>query len=503
MPSGTKWYLTNKAAPYEPATYRGSWNTNPNSTKLLDMYKQSEEAVSSATRAEASATVPFRLGVWRGVSRALAAQTIAGTIDLCIGVSESNADADFYTKVYIYATVGSTDVVRGVILDYEETSGGGASEWPVTSTGKALLAAQALSSTAVLEGDRLVIEFGVLSENVHTNSRTATVRLGTRGTDFELLADLTVGSTSTTTLAGFFEFSAAIALSNTVSTNVTPETALALTDAASGTIDFEFYGNELWYTYTALVAGGLGFFPGVSSNIGNLDPKAWVKKKSGATYPEYLPQYLNGVTRRSLLIPVAVGDEIYIRITDLAGFTALGRSFYYEFHLSPTTSSWVAGTIFISGDAPTGTGFNEFTGTVINKGTGEVLKVIPNLVQSERGATALGANGHVAFSNKLDYSEVKIFTKAFVPVATVAGMTISTGAGGEVDPPISFSDTYFYSAQYQSGVGTYRAKRCTLLGVVDPTNYDLTLFPAGNSLDSIAVTRDDTKLYYAPNDDGA
>lgn len=226
-------------------TWRGSWATTPvasTATIALDPLKD-RGSNAARTASEAVLTNPYRVAVLRGVSRPLAAQTISGTLDVLLGIQESNADADFYWKVYVYVTVGDTDAVRGVLLDYEDSG----TEWPTTSTGTALPSAQSLTSQAVTEGDRLVIEIGFISRNAHSTSRTGTIRVGCMSTNegFTALSDLTVGSTSTTTLAPFVTFSNAITLADvklsgtdgSLITNDTFATAYAVTGAVTFTGD--------------------------------------------------------------------------------------------------------------------------------------------------------------------------------------------------------------------------------------------------------------------------
>lgn len=187
-------------------TWKGGWNNtlSNSNVSVIDPVKIHSPA-SFKSASETSATNGFKVGVARGVSRSLPAQTISGTLDVILGIVESNADANMYWKVYAYVTVGLTDSVRGVLLDYEDNT----VEWPTVSTGTALPSAQTLTSVAISDGDRVVVEFGYVARNTLTSSRTGTIRTGcmTSAEGLTAQSDLTVGSTSTTTLAGSITFS--------------------------------------------------------------------------------------------------------------------------------------------------------------------------------------------------------------------------------------------------------------------------------------------------------
>lgn len=206
----TKFYLTALAAPYTPATLRGAWDDTAGAvTRALQTTKTGGGSITSVARAETNTSTTFDVLLYRGVSGPLAAQTISGTLDVVLGILESSASADFCFHVHVYVTQGDSDTPRGTILtDYVETT---ANEWPTTATGKGLASAQTLSSLAISSGDRLVVEIGLIARNNVATSFTGTLRYGTL--DPTLLteaADLSAGSTSVTTLAGFVAFSGAI-----------------------------------------------------------------------------------------------------------------------------------------------------------------------------------------------------------------------------------------------------------------------------------------------------
>src|SRR5687767_11855515 len=97
-------YLINNSTPaaYVPATWHGGWDSDPGSTGAYT--KMLEPSVKWALNGQSSVgrslvgMGPFTLGLRRFVSRALAAQTISGTLDILAGVVQSTATADFVWK---------------------------------------------------------------------------------------------------------------------------------------------------------------------------------------------------------------------------------------------------------------------------------------------------------------------------------------------------------------------------------------------------------------------
>lgn len=193
----TRFYLSATAAVYTPTTFRGTWGTTASaangSLELGPIGTASTKAV-----AKTIATNPYDSCMLRLVSQpAVAAATITGTLQLIMGAVESNAAANDVFKIHAFVTTGASDTVRGTLLS-NSVSGAFGTTAAGVDTG-----AQAVTSTAVQPGDRLVIEIGYRSSTANT-TYTATVNLGNQGT-----TDLTSGSTSVTTLPGWVELSGA------------------------------------------------------------------------------------------------------------------------------------------------------------------------------------------------------------------------------------------------------------------------------------------------------
>jgi len=203
----TKYFLTTQTAPYTPATIRGAWaDTGGAVTRQLSALKKSGGIITTVARAETSASNPRSVLLYRGVSGPLAAQTLSGTLDVLLGVIESNTAADMCYHLYAYITTGDSDTVRGTIVsDYLEAT---SNEWGTSAatSGRALAAAQAIS-LAISDGDRLVVEIGYAARNSVTTSYTGTLHYGTQlSTDGSEAPDLTAGGSATVS-SGFILFS--------------------------------------------------------------------------------------------------------------------------------------------------------------------------------------------------------------------------------------------------------------------------------------------------------
>lgn len=178
-----RFYLRNVAAPYTPATLRGAWDaTGSVVTKLLDSAARlgTWDTATSVAAAETSTNTEYDVLLYRGVTGKLKAGTIGtGTVNVMLPFYESNAAADFSIHLHIYVTQGDSDTPRGTLLtDYRD--GAGANELTASSStaGIDLNAAQSLSSLAVSDNDRLVVEIGYVARNASATSYTGTLYYG-------------------------------------------------------------------------------------------------------------------------------------------------------------------------------------------------------------------------------------------------------------------------------------------------------------------------------------
>lgn len=209
----TTLYLRTQAPTYTPATIQGAWDDTAGAvTKALDPERHPHgggDTITYVDRYETSTTDEWDVLLYRGISGPLAAQTISGTIDVIIGIWETNTNLNANWHLHVYITQGDSDTPRGTLLtDYREAAG--VNEWPTTEAGRGLNAAATLTDLAIQLGDRLVVELGYAARNTSSTSYGGRIRYGTT-TAFGTADDLTVGSTSTASLAGQILFSDSIA----------------------------------------------------------------------------------------------------------------------------------------------------------------------------------------------------------------------------------------------------------------------------------------------------
>lgn len=218
--SFTKFYVNNGINAYGTAQSQiGPWNSTSVSGGNLSPYKYADSTggIISRTGSETSSSPTFKRLITRLATNKLAAQTISGTLDVCLGVTESNADADFYWAVT--AWVAYTDPVSGalgnrgtLIYDYTEDSGTG-TEWPTTNTATGFTAPIPVTPVACLAGDWIQIEIGYIARNALTASRTGTLRTGAATSGVPtgtVYPDLTPGSVNTLAEVGWVQFSNAL-----------------------------------------------------------------------------------------------------------------------------------------------------------------------------------------------------------------------------------------------------------------------------------------------------
>ena len=176
----TRLYLQNAAPGASPSTNRGAWD-DVASKIFRGLSRTKSGSITSLGVANATTTDAWDVMILKLVSEPIPAQTIAGTLNVCIGAAESNGAMNGYWHVHAYVTQGDTDALRGTLLtDWAENT---TNEWPApNATGLALQAAQNLSSVAISENDRIVIEIGYVKRNTSATSRTGTLFYGGTGT---------------------------------------------------------------------------------------------------------------------------------------------------------------------------------------------------------------------------------------------------------------------------------------------------------------------------------
>ncbi|MFC9505407.1 hypothetical protein [Streptomyces sp. NPDC057002] len=194
----TRFWLTTTAAPYTPATKRGTW-TDATATVTGLLGRQPAGTSTTSAKAETSTTTTnVLLGRWISPP-ARVAGTLSGTVAWMTGRMQSAAAAALVVRAHMYVTVGDSDTVRGTLLtDYT-----GGTAFPTTAAGGGTTGT-AITSVALQAGDRLVVEFGYQAQNTSATSYTGTLYYGATGT-----TDMASGATAVTTNPGWVEFSGA------------------------------------------------------------------------------------------------------------------------------------------------------------------------------------------------------------------------------------------------------------------------------------------------------
>lgn len=203
-----KLYLSANTAPFTPTNFRGNWNDTAGAvTRRLDSVKVTGGTGATVSRAETSATNPYRVCLYRGVSGPLAAHTFAAdSLDAIVGVSVTNTSSEIGWHAHAYITAGDTDTVRGTVLsDYEEAIN--VKDWTSNSQTKTFFAPQTTTSVVCSAGDRLVVELGYTARNSVTTSYSGLLDYGTIGSTGDELADQADnGPTGSATRASFISF---------------------------------------------------------------------------------------------------------------------------------------------------------------------------------------------------------------------------------------------------------------------------------------------------------
>ena len=180
----TKLYPSAVGVAYTPATIRGAWEKTTGHA-ICGMGAKDLSGLGgplSIGSAETVSSTDYDVLLLRCVSAPLAADhNFSGTLNLMMGVQESNAAADMAYYLHVFITQGDTDNLRGTLLaNYADPD---TNEWGTTALGKALSAAATLTVVAALTGDRIVVEIGYRSRNTVTTSRTGTIWYGGSGSD--------------------------------------------------------------------------------------------------------------------------------------------------------------------------------------------------------------------------------------------------------------------------------------------------------------------------------
>jgi hypothetical protein len=199
----TRLYLTSTASDFAPGTIRGGWNDATLSTAYA-LNRAKNGANTLVSRAETSATATQVL-LTRHVSQPLTGGVMPAITNPFIHTfarQSSATAANMTITIYIYFTVGDTDVVRGVWCPLFI----GSTVWPITMTAFSYNSAGPTTAVTTQPGDRMVVEIGYYANNTVTTSYTGSTRIG--GTSTTDLA--TTGTTGVSIDSPWIEFPTAM-----------------------------------------------------------------------------------------------------------------------------------------------------------------------------------------------------------------------------------------------------------------------------------------------------
>lgn len=179
-----QFYLTADPAPYTPATWKGGWDKTADAEDLLlDSTKTTAAidkfTIQSVSSSETSVSPLYRVALARFVSGPLLAQTISGTVQIMAGVLSSNATAELYYSLHIWATVGDSDTARGTLLSQFTEVAASNNPFPTDPKGRDMMVTAALSAVTLQDDDRVVVEVGYIARNADTSEYTGTLYYGT------------------------------------------------------------------------------------------------------------------------------------------------------------------------------------------------------------------------------------------------------------------------------------------------------------------------------------
>lgn len=502
MSSFSKWYFDDLASgqypPFVPSTARGTWNfvnfnTPGSANSALHPYKSGERIqpwnVSSQT-----SLGNYRAANQRLISLPLAAQTISGTLSIKIGGREANAAANYFLSMYLYVTVGDTNVVRGVLLSqYDDVITEFTPSGAVVS-----LSGIALSSLAIQDGDRLVLEVGYINTSVDNISRSGGVYIGTTiPSNYDVAPDLT---TDPTIQAGYIQFSSALPVLADPPINANVNTAIELVLDTDTTPDITLaVEGEVWYKHTTAsderVFSAFIYQLGVSALLPGCLLQ-WFTQSAGLNVPLVVVNYEPPPTDYSfdfanclVTIPTAVSTTYYFRVSNSA--TNVNNSITNPVNIRLRTfanKDVPIGSLYISDDTL------GYGGVAIDPNTGEILRYFPDFPPGERGII-LPVTGLGTFEG-FNGDDVVLIDRELNVTDTISGVfTHDQHNIGLYEPACTTDiDGAFYWFQYEDAT---HFKLTKLSGTAIGTTW-LVPRPGGalGNIGSIGISPDKTYLYW-------
>lgn len=198
----TRYYLPSTGVADVNPAFKSSWNKTSEADRLKMVMTKISSSFATKTCSENSGASPYYVLNRQYVSDPIGAHDFTGcTYKFYSRCLEDNAKADFL--IYIWTRVFSND---GLTLRFNANYGVGSTEFDDDNLINRAASWSYTGSSSSQNGDRLVTEIGIKSENTKSNLYTATMDFGdASGTD------LPENETETTQYNPWIEFSHDIA----------------------------------------------------------------------------------------------------------------------------------------------------------------------------------------------------------------------------------------------------------------------------------------------------
>lgn len=196
----TRFYLPSTGDAAVSPTYSSLWEYTSEATRRELVTTKISSAMTDAGAQETVATSSIDVLIRQYVSQPLPAQTISGNVKGQIRAYEFVADNDLSRAVLIRVCSNDGSTIRGTLLEHFPSSL--TSEFNTSLQNRYFPPSTGLSSLAIQEGDRIVIEYGYRAFNSHSSDSVGWLNFGDNsGTD------LPENETATTSDNPWIEFS--------------------------------------------------------------------------------------------------------------------------------------------------------------------------------------------------------------------------------------------------------------------------------------------------------
>ena len=247
---------------YEPPLLGGWTITTYYTNFIIDPISFGEFNTVSYQAVNPAAAPPQKSILLQGISRPLQPQTISGTIDFVLAISEWSLADNAVSRLHVYVANETTNTVFAVLLNQFEEIGGiewyqnDASGYQPPCKGTKLATPQALTPCTIpSDGNvyRLVVEFGSRTTQIAGSYLKTSLHIGSRpsppgGPLPDLVVDEVV-QVGVNEKAGYFLFSANILLQPMPVTNYAIENATAISSIPTNFLT-DTKGYATWFKYT-------------------------------------------------------------------------------------------------------------------------------------------------------------------------------------------------------------------------------------------------------------